>query len=525
MRLRSAPEAFPARASGALALLLLAPALAGCLRAGEPIEGAEVALPLAPGAFEIVERSLESFDGARIAFTVIKPREAGPGHRVPVVLHGHGWAEPRWSAPNPYLATLAEDTGLGIVSMSQRGHQGTAGPAHFLDPEYELKDVSALLDEIATWDWVALDAPGDPRVGTFGWSYGGAFQWLAALEETRLTGATRIDALAPQITWNDLSQALCPNGVPKTALLSALYAAALTGARGTRVEMAREHHEWVAEIGATGECPPAAVALFSRNSAAWYAAEGVRLDVPALLVQGATDTLFPLNHAFANWRDALTPEARAESALVAVRNGHPIPGYQDSSVLPDNPCTRSADWNARDVLAAWFRRHLARDAGVEVPAGVQLATREGECLRFDDVPAGATWRDVAPATPAGTPVPLAAGARLALPVAEGPLTLAGVPRVSANVSTLAPDARLFLALGIGASASDVRVAGDQWTPWRGSEGAIDALDLAGVVERVPAGQAVFLLVAPTQEQYAAHGSRAPGAVILEDLRVGLPEIA
>ena len=61
-------------------------------------------------------------------------------------------------------------------------------------------------------------------------------------------------------------------------------------------------------------------------------------------------------------------------------------------------------------------------------------------------------------------------------------------------------------------------------PWRGSDGVIESLDLAGVVEEVPAGESVFLVVAPWNEQYAAHGTRVAGVVVLGDVRVGLPAV-
>ncbi|QOV34376.1 CocE/NonD family hydrolase [Streptomyces ferrugineus] len=54
-------------------------------------------------------------------------------------------------------------------------------------------------------DFVTLDAPGDPRVGMVGGSYGGAVQLATAAVDRRL------DALVPMITWNDLAYSLDPN--------------------------------------------------------------------------------------------------------------------------------------------------------------------------------------------------------------------------------------------------------------------------------------------------------------------------
>ena len=52
---------------------------------------------------------------------------------------------------------------------------------------------------------IAQDAPGDPKVGMIGGSYGGQVQFAAA------SPRPRIDALIPIITWNDLSYSLAPN--------------------------------------------------------------------------------------------------------------------------------------------------------------------------------------------------------------------------------------------------------------------------------------------------------------------------
>lgn len=513
--------------------IALAPALAGCFAAEDesPSPAERALVPLAAGAFESSNATFESFDGATIGYSVHKPVNASASRRVPVILHGHGWANPRWSvAQEPALAFL--DAGFGVVSISQRGHDDSDGPSRVMDPEVEARDVMALVDLVATWDWVLLDGPGDPRVGATGWSYGGAFQWVTALEETRLSGRTRFDALAPQATWNDLVSSLAANGVPKSAWLSILLGVAAEAG----VEVTRETQEGYASTMATGEAPEELLALFHRHSPAWYAENGVLLDVPVLAMQGATDTLFPLNEAWTNFATVLTPEARERSMLVSHRAAHALPVYQEGataagkpcdetpglcSTRAENPCLGTPTWYAATFQAEWFRHHLAF-AAADFGPRVQLATHEGECFRFDALPASLAWLDVASATPAGTPIALPAMARVALKLADGPIALAGIPALNATVATPNPDARLFFALGIGASASDVRIAGDQWMPWRGRAGAIESLELAGVVESVPAGKSLFLVVAPFHELHAAHGTRAAGGVVLSDARVGLP---
>lgn len=57
--------------------------------------------------------------------------------------------------------------------------------------------------------------------------HGGGYQFLAAFELLRTRGKPVLDAIAPEITWNDLNENLAPQGVPRTLWASALGAAAL----------------------------------------------------------------------------------------------------------------------------------------------------------------------------------------------------------------------------------------------------------------------------------------------------------
>src|SRR6185312_13285413 len=60
------------------------------------------------------------------------------------------------------------------------------------------------LDWLAARPEVRLDGSGDPRVGVVGGSYGGALALMLAGQDTR------VDAIVPMITWNDLANAFLP---------------------------------------------------------------------------------------------------------------------------------------------------------------------------------------------------------------------------------------------------------------------------------------------------------------------------
>ncbi len=83
-----------------------------------------------------------------------------------------------------------------MLTYSARGFGASTGQIGLDDPRYEVADLTTLLDVLADRDDVQLDGPGDPRVGVAGASYGGALALLGAAYDDR------VDAIAPQITWN-----------------------------------------------------------------------------------------------------------------------------------------------------------------------------------------------------------------------------------------------------------------------------------------------------------------------------------
>ena len=151
--------------------------------------------------------------------------------------------------------------------------------------------------------------------------------------------------MAPEITWHDLNESLAPEGVVRTEWALALSAASLpTDALPPRVYKA------LVEGTATGTWPDGSVpgtedmpAFFRRNGPAFHVARGRRLDIPVLLGQGTTDTLFPLQQGLANWERALTRKARRDSILVAYNGGHVLPGVLPRGIsVTSDPCFGAA---------------------------------------------------------------------------------------------------------------------------------------------------------------------------------------
>ena len=493
-------------------------------------------------------------DAIDIDIQVFRPAGATADAPVPVILHSHGWGGAKeTSGFDAYL-----DAGFGVVSITQRGHGASGGLRNVEDPDWEGQDMIAVVDHIASLDWVARQEPdpedpdavqwdgdrnGDPVMGAFGGSYGGGYQYVLALTEMRDFGATRMDAMAPDITWHDLNTALAPNDVPRTAWLTALYAA---GAPYVESYIS-EGFLWGA---VTGQYPDGTVEAvvdlkgeFATHGPAGYVdadGERIQLDIPMLITQGFSDNLFNFNEAWDNFTLTLTDAARERSQLVGHTGGHALP-----NVMPLGYATAGdhCGGNTTSARVAFFTAALVTGGDTRVVDGDgdgigeprQYATASGSCLSLDldDVDFAATY---APEEldPTGTLGPAignvtVAGAPVSLALAEGPLTIAGVPELTGSLYAAGVDQRLFMTLSVGTSPATAQVIQNNVMPLRvlgptPSTGEPFHMRLAGVAEEVAEGETLYLTVSPFSDMFFGHGSRTPGGVGLTDVELTIPTV-
>ncbi len=280
-------------------------------------------------------------DGARLDTSYVTPADTG---RHPAVLLAHGFG-----GSKDDMRRQAEDlarSGYAVLTWSARGFGRSTGKIGLNDPQAEVADVSRLLDWLAKRPEVRLDRTGDPRVGVAGGSYGGAVALLAAGHDRR------IDAIAPAITYWNLADALLPNGVFKK-----LWAGVFVNTGGGCARFQPELCRMYERVAASGTPDPAARALLTRRSPS---AVGDRVKVPTLLVQGQTDSLFPLDQA-----DAAARAIRANGAPVAVDW---IAGGHDGGDM------ETARIEAR--TRAWFDRYLKGDKDTDTGPAFRI-TRTG----------------------------------------------------------------------------------------------------------------------------------------------------
>ncbi|MFD9961222.1 CocE/NonD family hydrolase [Amycolatopsis sp. NPDC058986] len=461
-----------------------------------------------------------------ICYTVFRPPGASADKPVPLIFDSHGWGGSRATAASAFADFLG--AGFGVLSFDQRGFGQSGGQAQLENPDYEGQDVQRLVDLVAGLDWVAKQAPGDPVLGAMGGSYGGGYQFVGAFSELRDRGRTRFDALAPQITWYDLAGSLAPQGVPRSEWPLLLYLAGIPSNANPPVVTTG-----LLESLATGNFPDSLAAFMAHNGPQWNVGQGRRLDIPVLFGQGITDNLFPLEQGLKNFQNALTPQARSRSIFVGYNGGHTLPsvfppgapGAVDvfSSVqATGDPC--SAQLGGSDFRALSLRffteQLLGKPTGLGGQGTYHLATLGGRCQTVESTAAST-------AIPVGTlSSPVGLGLPQSIPLARGPVAIAGTPTLDAGVTSTSPDGRLFMALSVGTSALDAKIVQNNMLPLRrlGGTEQRSGVELPSVAVDVPAGQSLFLTVSPISDLSFAHGSRIPGIMTLQNTVVRLPVV-
>jgi pimeloyl-ACP methyl ester carboxylesterase len=473
-----------------------------------------------------------------------------------MVMHSHGWAGSRSRNASSFSSWLGK--GFGVLSFDQRGFGESTGLAHVENPDLEGQDVKKIVDVVASLDWVAKEetagavtttttrSPGrsdgkgngekdghttttttgfdvDPVLGAIGGSYGGGYQFVGAFTELRDHGATRFDALAPEITWFDLKEALAPQETPRSTWLTLLQAA---GAR----DVPREVIAGYGYSAATGLWPGKGNPVvdldtfFEKNGPKWHVGQGRQLDIPVLLGQGISDNLFNLNEGLKNYDQALTPEARAKSLFVGYNGGHALPNALPAGFAgTGDPCSKQLGGGSFSDLAQKFMQQNLKGiaTGLTGHGRYHLGNTSGGCITVDtvapdtNVPLG----NVATTTAAGAPVAYELGA--------GPMRIAGQPLVDAAVTAVGVNNRAFFALSVGTNPADAKVVSNNVMPLAELlpvVGAKRTIELPAVAVDVPAGQKLFLTVSPVSDMFAAHGSRTPGALVLQGTMVRLPVV-
>lgn len=495
------------------------------------------------------QQVIESFDGTMINTYLFTPDEATAASPRPIIFRTHGWgSEGERDLGESTIARLVEE-GWNVLTWDQRGFGDSGGAAEVDSPAFERRDAEMLIDYVATLPTVALERPGDPRLGFTGISYAGAIQTVTASFDDR------VDVIAPEITWNDLRYSLYPREVLKDSWIAALLAFSADDTT------ARWINEEQGPALVTGQASPEVVDRFGFRSYAtrcdgMLAAEpgqedvrGKDITIPTLLLQGNVDTLFDLWEVRQNFK--ALQAAGAPTKLFIFCGGVDGGGRTTHGFCPSNFTDAGDIQKGDDLIVDWMRRYLDQDTAVDTGPTVEWESNLGvfrrdldfptanvssPTLRAQGVIAATGTQFQAPERPAFSSAPsstaggeggVAVDSTSVIAASERALDIFGIPRATVTVSlptagapSTGESVNVFLKL---VDVEDNQVIDFQEAPLRvdnvsGSPQTFE-FDMPGLAHTLPEGHSVKLQVATDSVIYSE--SRTPTAIRV-DATVAVP---
>jgi ABC-2 type transport system ATP-binding protein len=490
------------------------------------IAGLTLALaPTTAGAYQIQDNQrATSFDGTQIAYTLFMPDDASATHQVPAILRTHGWGGSREKTATGFVKQLL-DNGYGVLTWDSRGFGESGGTVEIDSPDVEARDASALIDVLAADPRVAKRR-GDPKVGMSGGSYAGGIQWVTdAIDH-------RVDAIAPEISWNNLLESLYPETVVKTGWGTLLYGAGLTAVSGgivsdpTNPETGNYDpaiHQAFVEGSTTG--------TFSQQTQDFFAHRGPdyllgRVTAPTFIIQGTIDTLFPPSQGADNYASMKSLHPRQPLKMAWYCSGHGTCSFNSGP----------AGYTQNEIVK-WFDRYLKGNK-VDTGPKFEYVTDDGVWHGSTEYPVpGTTTRSAAGSgTVAINGGPTTSGllggsdapASLEVPLPSAPGTLIGAPRVTLTengigTATDEPNkATVFFQI---VNKTKNEVLGNQITPKVFDTDGLDhtyTFGIEPVSYTVDQGDQLVLQIASTSSSYEPY--RGGAIVNFKSIQVNVPQL-
>ena len=476
------------------------------------------------------DATVVSFDGTKINTHFFPAAGLGDGKQAPTVFVGHGYGMTGETDENSTSENLFGSVGLGplrragynVLTWDARGFGQSGGQVEVDTPQFEGRDVQALIDFASKQPEAQLDGPGDPRMGMNGASYGGAIQLVTAAIDRR------VDVITPTIAYNDLLTSLYKEQVVKTGWGSILLAGGQTAVTGGLIKVSGpetgSQDPQITQAGVEG----VSTGKFSDRTVEFFRSRGFpgvvdRVRVPTLLIEGTADTLFTLDEARRN--HAALRANGVPVRMVWFCGGH---GVCLTDKGPDDQVEKS--------VLAWFAHYLKGDSKVATGAPFSYVAQDGKER------AGATYPPVENGAldAAGSgDLPLTAGPgngaliaaspaldafNLDLPPARSSLDVAGAPKLSLTYSgTGAPvqthvygqivDTARGVVLGNVARPIPVTLDGNSHTL---------SVPLEMIAYHGETGARLRLQIAPASSLYAPQ--RTNGLVRLSRVSISIPTV-
>lgn len=419
---------------------------------------------------------IESFDGTTIAATLYEPETEGPH---PAVLMTHGWGGSRQDMEP--LADAYASREFVVLAYDSRGF-GESGGEVYSTSEREQKDASALIDWLADHDAVRNDGDNDPRIGMDGYSYGGGIQLRTASVDDRL------NAIVPRATWNDLAQALAPNGVIKRGWIEALEYGAQAEPAGN---ISEENTATTGAILERGRMTEEDREYYRQRSPVTY--DEIE-DTPALLIPELTDQLFPINQGVNNFRKL--QEDGSRTTLLLGQDGTHILGQGDD--YPPGSGTSTAF--VGQVAMQWLTAHLKGDGDPDVSTLHYYDGSADEFRAADEYPPHPE-RSVTRTIPEAVELDGADGnvTTVDIPIEEA-TEIVGIPSIEVEVTPTGEGrSHLFVALR-RVSDGEAETIKEQVTPLAVEEAGTIELDLFGVQANLEAGETLQIAMSAREDE-------------------------
>ncbi|WP_432246472.1 CocE/NonD family hydrolase [Mycolicibacterium sp. ELW1] len=501
-----------------------------------PLFGYPVHPGASPNAAQPRDVKVVSFDGTQIYVHFMPASGLQEGTQAPTIFYGPGLGMPGQTSIDgsvidgvltnalgmPSILALRK-AGYNVVTWDPRGEYSSGGQLQIDSPDYEARDVSAIISWVATQPEVKLDGQPsdlDPRMGMVGASYGGGIQLVTAATDHR------VDAIVPTIAWNSLTSSLYKAESFKSGwgtLLSTVLV--LTLARtNPKIIPATIYGDL------TGHLTPADVALLEERGPGLPTDLLSQITAPTLLIEGTVDTLFTLQEANANALALIGNNV--DTKVIWFCGGHGL-------------CTNDL-FNTGGVLVQqrtleWLDHYVKQDATVQTGPQFEWVDQRGQHLSSasydltpsDPVLLSSTKTRTLPLVPflgAGGlfgVVPIGSSRAIdalnyTTPAVTSTTYVVGAPHLSFTYSGTGSGDHLYAQL---VDNSTGQVLGNQVTPIKvtldGTERVAD-VDLEMVAQTLKPGQKVTLQVFGSSASYRAVG--ALGSVTVSNVELSLPTV-
>ncbi|WP_431234831.1 CocE/NonD family hydrolase [Mycolicibacterium psychrotolerans] len=501
-----------------------------------PLFGYPVHPGESPNAAQPRDVKVVSFDGTQIYVHFMPASGLQEGTPAPTIFYGPGLGMPGQTSIDgsvvdgvltnalgmPSILALRK-AGYNVVTWDPRGEYSSGGQLQIDSPDYEARDVSAIISWVATQPEVKLDGQPsdlDPRMGMVGASYGGGIQLVTAATDHR------VDAIVPTIAWNSLTSSLYKAQSFKSGwgtLLSAVLV--LTLARTNPAIIPATIYGDL-----TGHLTPVDVALLEQRGPGLPTDLLSQITAPTLLIEGTVDTLFTLQEANANALALIGNNV--DTKVIWFCGGHGL-------------CTNDL-FNTGGVLVQqrtleWLDHYVKQDATVQTGPQFEWVDQRGQHLSsasYDLTPSDPVLVS-SPNTRTLPLVPfLGAGGLFGVvpigssraidalnyttPAVTSTTYVVGAPHLSFTYSGTGSGDHLYAQL---VDNSTGQVLGNQVTPIKvtldGTERVAD-VDLEMVAQTLKPGQKVTLQVFGSSASYRAVG--ALGSVTVSNVELSLPTV-